>query len=315
MIVFVLVGPLVERAWGSRTLVRFLILINVLVFATLFVIMVGCYAVTDIEAYIFQGISGVSGLNAALSVALKQRWPDRPLVTLPASLSQNSNSNNSSSVTSTTSSSSSSFSTYTASVVFGVLSWLKLRHIPSAVVLVAVLMWSVGSRMKGVELLLVLCGVLYGWMYLRFYFVDPDTKQVGDLTNEEFSFASFFPNFAPLRAAINFVSTIVFHSVSKFGFASQALKSHQQLLQHQQHASSVPLPVAAPVSSNFHSVNMDPLAERRRQLAIKAIDEKLAELSKQPVATSGIAFDNHSINMDLHELDAQLADGEALLTK
>ena len=30
--------------------------------------------------YSFRGVCGFSGLNTALSVALKQRWPDRPLL-------------------------------------------------------------------------------------------------------------------------------------------------------------------------------------------------------------------------------------------
>ena len=61
----------------------------------------------------------------------------------------------------------------------------------------AVVLWWIG-RIGGKESPLVLFGVLYSWLYLRFYFVDADTGVVGDL-REEFAFETLFPSVFGIR--------------------------------------------------------------------------------------------------------------------
>ena len=65
------------------------------------------------------------------------------------------------------------------------------QHLPITAIVLSIVAWmTVGY---GKELPLVLWGIFYGWLYLRFFKVDPDSLVVGD-PRDDFSFASLFPS-------------------------------------------------------------------------------------------------------------------------
>lgn len=98
-------------------------------------------------------------MNAAFAVALMQRFPDRSIV--PS------------------------------------IDLIKCRHLPMMIWISGLLIWF-GTAPYGGDGLLMFYGVLFSWIYLRFFMVDPDTNIIGDLRNE-FEIAEFFPDVYTLR--------------------------------------------------------------------------------------------------------------------
>uniref|UniRef100_A0A7S2ZIV2 Uncharacterized protein n=1 Tax=Rhodosorus marinus TaxID=101924 RepID=A0A7S2ZIV2_9RHOD len=99
-----------------------------------------------------------------------------------------------------------------------------------------------------------LLGAYYGWLYLRFFQVRD--KGIGD-QNSAFSFQSFFPR--QIQPFIGSVSTRVHKT-----FAPIVARAHQ----------SVPTSVDEEDPSAISNVSEDDL-ERRRQIAMKALNERL----------------------------------------
>lgn len=153
---------------------------------------------------------------------------------------------------------------------------------------VSLILWLTGG-LGGKEAPLIFFGTFFAWVYLRFFMRDGETGQVGDLRNE-FSLATFFPDILGLRPLVEFAGTIVFQTLYRFGFFTEAVKSNASLP-----TTSETIPIHPNISNANATLaaggggdlyrNVDPTAERRRLLAIKAIDDKLAELARQP-ATS-----------------------------
>ena len=247
VLVLLCLCPVLERGVGSRPLLVLLLVVVVCVHLTLFACMVLLYALTEAEGFLFNVWCGASSMTAAVLVALKQRYPDSSV--LPVS-----------------------------SAAFPPLSRLQVQQLPFlacwASVLLGLLGW-VGAK----EAPLMLLGVLYSFLYLRFYQRDPDTGAVGDMRSD-MAFATLFPDVLGLRGVVNLLVTVPFHALMRAGCFSDAIRS-AALLPPQS-------AVAAPPSASDATALLvgaaaaravDPQAERRRILAIKAIDEKLAQLA------------------------------------
>ena len=239
--------PILERVWGSRSLALFLVSVDVLVMCCIFVGMIVLYAATESEMFLFRAVCGASGLSAGMAVALKQRWPEQPVLPIPG------------------------------------LNRLQCQHLPMVVCAASLVLWAAGW-MGGKELPLIFLGTAFSFLLLRFYLKDLDTGVVGDL-RPEFAFATLFPDVWGVRGVINLLVTLPFHVLMRAGAFSDALKGQGQL----------PLPSTSPSTSDATALlvggggvlrAVDPQAERRRILAIKAIDEKLAELAKHANAQS-----------------------------
>jgi len=79
VIAVIIVCPGLERAWNSRLLVKFVVVVNILNSLSVFALSIFFFAVTQNDAYLFWEICGFSGLNAAFSVGLKQRFAEKPV--------------------------------------------------------------------------------------------------------------------------------------------------------------------------------------------------------------------------------------------
>jgi hypothetical protein len=148
----------------------------------------------------------------------------------------------------------------------------------------SLILWLTG-RLGGKEAPLIFFGTFFAWLYLRFFMRDGESGVVGDL-RPEFSLATFFPDVFGLRPLVEFAGTVVFQSLFRLGLFAETVKSNASLPTtaetaalnpSQSHANAA---LAGAPGDLYRTV--DPTAERRRLLAIKAIDDKLAELARQP---------------------------------
>ncbi|XP_068109105.1 transmembrane protein 115 [Hyperolius riggenbachi] len=105
-------------------------------------------------------------------------------------------------------------------------------------------------------------GMVSGWVYLRFY--QRHSRGRGDMS-DHFSFASFFPG--PLQPAAALLGNLLHISLVKLRLCPRAVKRYD---------------VGAPSSITISLPGTDPQdAERRRQLALKALNERLKRVEDQ----------------------------------
>lgn len=105
-------------------------------------------------------------------------------------------------------------------------------------------------------------GMVSGWVYLRFY--QRHSRGRGDMS-DHFSFASFFPG--PLQPAAALLGNLTHASLVKLRLCPRAVKRYD---------------VGAPSSITISLPGTDPQdAERRRQLALKALNERLKRVEDQ----------------------------------
>ncbi|XP_074628880.1 transmembrane protein 115-like [Acropora palmata] len=138
---------------------------------------------------------------------------------------------------------------------------LRIKHVPSIVVLVYCVLCIIGI-LPFILLVMANSGTLIGWVYLRFY--QPRCKGVkGDLS-DSFSYASFFPE--AVQSPVNAVSTIVFNLLVRFNVCHKPVRTYD---------------VGAPSAITISLPGMDPAdAERRRQKALKALNDRLQKLEQ-----------------------------------
>lgn len=248
--VYVAVAPMLERSWGGYTFLKFIGVTNLCIMVSIFFSMIACYAATEYEPCLFRAVCGFSGINAAFAVALKQRFGERSCV---------------------------------PGVKF--VEMIKFKHLPMFLGCVSLFLWLTG-RLGGKESPLIFFGTFFAWLYLRFFMRDCDSGMVGDL-RPEFSLATFFPDVFGVRPIVDFAGTIVFQTMFRFGLFQETVKSNASLPTTAETSAlnpSLSASNAALAGSDLYRT-VDPTAERRRLLAIKAIDDKLAELARQPTHT------------------------------
>ncbi|NWY05464.1 TM115 protein, partial [Nothoprocta ornata] len=103
---------------------------------------------------------------------------------------------------------------------------------------------------------------LSAWVYLRFY--QRHARGRGDMS-ERFAFATFFP--APLRPPVALLADAVHGALVKLRLCRKTVKRYD---------------VGAPSSITISLPGTDPQdAERRRQLALKALNERLKRVEDQ----------------------------------
>ncbi|XP_026125976.1 transmembrane protein 115-like [Carassius auratus] len=105
-------------------------------------------------------------------------------------------------------------------------------------------------------------GALSGWVYLRFY--QRHSRGRGDMS-DHFAFASFFPE--ALQPAVGFLAGLVHAALVKIKVCRKMVKRYD---------------VGAPSSITISLPGTDPQdAERRRQIALKALNERLKRVEDQ----------------------------------
>lgn len=135
---------------------------------------------------------------------------------------------------------------------------LRNTHIPMLLVAVVVTLRLLGA-LDGPYPFMFVWGIVISWVYLRFYQKHSNGNR-GDMA-ENFSFASFFPS--KLQPVVSIVSNAVFAALVKIKVCKKPQRRYD---------------VSSPTTITITLPGTDPQdAERRKNLAIKALNERLSK--------------------------------------
>lgn len=152
--VTLLVGKQLEPLWGSKEMLRFILVVTVSTSCATFFTCIFLYASSQNLAFIYDPVHGYCGLTGAYLVAVKQLLPEQQ------------------------------------TKLCGVVK-AKTKDL-AGIYFVAYLMFFVLFNGHFGEFLFVAYGTFSGWFYLRFW-QPRDGGVVGDQHNDAFGFISFFP--------------------------------------------------------------------------------------------------------------------------
>ncbi|XP_068613604.1 transmembrane protein 115-like [Brachionichthys hirsutus] len=139
---------------------------------------------------------------------------------------------------------------------------VRFKAAPALVLLLLTLLRLSGLLDSSAHLAAYSYGALSGWVYLRFY--QRHSRGRGDMS-DHFAFASFFPE--ALQPAVGLVAGLVHAALVKIKVCRKMVKRYD---------------VGAPSSITISLPGTDPQdAERRRQLALKALNERLKRVEDQ----------------------------------
>lgn len=138
------------------------------------------------------------------------------------------------------------------------------RNIPLTVWFFSLLFWIVGA-LEGTHPTMFLSGIIVSWIYLRFYQKHTNGTR-GDMA-DNFTFASFFPNV--LQPPIAVVSNTVHSFFVRVGLCRKVVRRFDMS--------------NAPPGLVVYLPGIDPQdSERRRQIALKALSERLSKDHSKP---------------------------------
>lgn len=139
---------------------------------------------------------------------------------------------------------------------------VRLKAAPALVLLALAILRLAGLLESSAPLVGFSYGALAGWVYLRFY--QRHSRGRGDMS-DHFAFASFFPE--ALQPAVGLIASLVHAALVKIKVCRKMVKRYD---------------VGAPSSITISLPGTDPQdAERRRQLALKALNERLKRVDDQ----------------------------------
>ncbi|XP_038866888.1 transmembrane protein 115-like [Salvelinus namaycush] len=139
---------------------------------------------------------------------------------------------------------------------------VRLKAAPALVLLCFSLLCLSGLLESAAPLAAYSFGALAGWVYLRFY--QRHSRGRGDMS-DHFAFASFFPEV--VQPVVGLLAGLVHAALVKIKVCRKMVKRYD---------------VGAPSSITISLPGTDPQdAERRRQLALKALNERLKKVEDQ----------------------------------
>ncbi|KAI3394804.1 hypothetical protein diail_2206 [Diaporthe ilicicola] len=245
-------GRYLERAWSSKEFAKFLLITALIPNTSCFGVMVIFFTVTRNESWTLTTIAGTIPLQISFLVAFSQLVP-----------------------------------AHTVTLFRGILS-LRVPRFP-LVYLGLVLALSLTPLLTVASFFLAVFGLITSWTYLRFYktvFPDLDSQTPYSLrgdASETFAFAEFFP--APAKPLVAALSDQIFNVLVALRLCTPF--------------SQAEVSAAAGGSGGYHPYshrNAAPgsaraEAERRRALALRALDQKLHAATRGGAgnATAGAA--------------------------
>ena len=134
---------------------------------------------------------------------------------------------------------------------------LTNRNVPLLLFILTLILWLLGL-VEGSYCCMFACGLLIGWLYLRFYQIHANGAR-GDLA-EGFAFHTFFPNV--VQPPIAFLCQTIFSALVKMRLCKRPVRKYD--IGSARSAISISLP-----GVESHDT------ERRRQIALKALSERL----------------------------------------
>ncbi|CAK7565931.1 MAG: hypothetical protein SEPTF4163_003861 [Sporothrix epigloea] len=253
-------GRYLERAWSSREFAKFLLVASLIPNILTFGALVLLFSITQDENWTLTSVAGTIPLQISFLVAFSQLVP-----------------------------------AHTVTLLRGLLS-LRVPRFP-LVYLIAVIVLSLTPILSAASTFLAVFGLLTSWTYLRFYksaFPDLDASQGPSLrgdASETFAFAEFFP--APVKPLVAAISDAVFNVLvavricSPFSAADISARSAAAAsggdgyhMHHGSHGGHGQRGGAGGTRAE---------AERRRALALRALDQRLHVAAANAAATRSSA--------------------------
>ncbi|KAL8938704.1 MAG: hypothetical protein Q9211_003081 [Gyalolechia sp. 1 TL-2023] len=246
-------GKYLERAWGSsREFGKFVLLVTLLPNFLASLIYVFLFAISQDDDLALVVIQGSVALQAAFLVAFKQLVPE-----------------------------------HTVTILRGAIN-IRVKHFPSIFLAANTL----SGILLGTDTALVLAwaGFMTSWTYLRFYKKQPDLSTAGTGNNqlrgdasETFAFAYFWPDAmqAPIAAiADGIYNALVFMRVCT-PFSTEDVETGNEQATARGEGG---LPNLLNHGGSRNGRNKQEEAERRRALALKALDQRLhaASINNKP---------------------------------
>ncbi|EEH22258.1 hypothetical protein PABG_04469 [Paracoccidioides brasiliensis Pb03] len=258
-------GKYLERAWGSREFAKFILVVALMpnvVMVFLYILWAGITSNSGVAA---KGISGGISIQAAFLVAFNQLVPE-----------------------------------HTVTILKGLVK-MRVKHFPALFLLLN----AIGGLILGTDVALNLSwlGLLSSWTYLRFYKRQPDLS--GTSTNghgikgdasETFAFANFFPD--AIQPAISFVTDKIYLFLITVRictpFSDEDIASGNERAMARGEA-GLPSFMNNGRMGGGRGTGKREEAERRRALALKALDQRLqAATGNRSSQTSASAGPAHS---------------------
>ncbi|XP_013390216.1 transmembrane protein 115 [Lingula anatina] len=157
---------------------------------------------------------------------------------------------------------------------------LRNNHIPVLLLVVTVIL-RVAGALEGPYPIMYTAGLLTSWIYLRFYQSHGKGTR-GDMA-DNFSFASFWPS--PVQPVVGVASNTIFSFLVKIKVCKKPERRYD---------------VSSPTTITISLPGTDPQdAERRRQVALKALNERMGKVESQ---TSWPSMEDESPTKESTEL-------------
>jgi membrane associated rhomboid family serine protease len=266
-------GRYLERAWGLPEFAKFIVLICAIPNALCFLVYLAWYGMSDSHGALYvcsaatacsadrprsTTISGGIALQSAFLVAFKQLVPE-----------------------------------HTVSLLQGTLR-MRVKHFPAVFLLAN----TVAGLVLGTDTAMFLSwfAFLTSWTYLRFYRLSPlmtttttggDVPSVRGDASDTFAFAYFFPD--PLHAPVAAVADRVYDALVALRvctpFSDEDVDvGNEQASARAEGGGALPLTAAAAARGSGRREE----AERRRALALKALDQRLHAATAKPPTGAAI---------------------------
>lgn len=223
--VIILCGQHLEPLWGALELLKFIAISSVGTALMTSFVSLAAFAITNKYAFWAVRFSGMAGVVGGLTVAFKQLIPDQKLN----------------------------------------IRWHEFRvHDCPMLAVLAFVFLSVIRVFSYTQPIMISCGVIVGWTYLRFY--QPRGKGMrGDLS-EGFAAATLLPK--TLRPTASLFSEVIFRILVKAGVCKNPVRTYD---------------VGGPSAITISLPGTDPAdAERRRKKALRALNERLNQSKQTP---------------------------------
>lgn len=151
---------------------------------------------------------------------------------------------------------------------------ITFNNLPLLMVILQLLLWFVGLKVFALDLPFTIMALFFSWSYLRFFYKFEENSNLGEKM-DEFSFVNMFPEtFHPIALPL----TIAFYNIfALIGIFPELEVVEKKALQHHLRYND-PKDVESPLLP----AKQDAVLERRRAKAMKLLDAKMAELSKEP---------------------------------
>ncbi|KAI4152294.1 MAG: hypothetical protein LQ340_002988 [Diploschistes diacapsis] len=273
-------GRYLERAWGSQEFIKFILIASLVPNVAVAILYALAFAVSRADTIAHISIQGSISLQAGFLVAFKQLVPE-----------------------------------HTVTILKGIIK-IRVKHFP-AIFLIA-------NTISGVIFFtdtaaaLSWLGFLSSWTYLRFYKQQPDLSgtSTGGSTlkgdaSETFAFAYFWPDI--VHAPVAAISDLVFNFLVLLRICTPFTDEEVETSNQQAGGRGQELPnIMGPDAR--HGASKREEAERRRKLALKALDQRLqaASASRQtPLSSPALQSSRPEPSTPGNESTPMTGDGES----